>query len=357
MTAAIAIIDPYCLSPYTLGTLEAGTLSGAESVAMRVARAHGKKFRFHFYQNGRIDIDRDSCGFYRPIGSMRADDLAGVQAIAVISSWKSALKARKLNPHCPIFLRLHSNPGRHNRRMGEALAEADIEIVCVSNVHARHVRDFLSAENRTLPKISTIYNPVDDDLVPDATPRDMSRLFFPGTPLKGLSEIIEKFELLRRERPDLKLDICEAGDIVWPDSRAPAGVTFLGRLDHRRMIERMRRSLCVFYPQTRHCLPFSLPLAEANAVGTPVLADERLATNHEILGGGQCIDTSDIAAMAGRLDQWRKAPPEIAAAPQFRISHIAGLWRNKLAGRREQLQSQGNATAAMDVAAPAKPST
>lgn len=355
MSSAIAIIDPYCLSPYTLGALEAGTLSGAESVVMRVARAHGKNFRFHFYQNGRTDIDRDSCGLYRPIGLMRADDLAGVQAIAVISSWKSALKARKLNPHCPIFLRLHANPGRHNRRMGEALAEADIEIVCVSQAHALHVSEFLSAENSRLPKISTIYNPVDDNLVPDGTPRDPDRLFFPGTPLKGISEILGKFELLRRERPDLKLDIGEAGNMVWPDGKTPAGVTFLGRLDHAEVIDRMRRSLCVFYPQTRYHEPFSLPLAEANAVGTPVLADEGLTVNHEILGdGGQCIDTGNITAVANRLDRWRRALPEVTVAPQFRLSQVAAIWRKKLADQHEP--PRGGATAAMDAAALARPS-
>ena len=238
------------LTPYTLGTLETGMLSGAESVAMRLAKANSKNFRFHFYQNGRTDIDRDSCGLYRPIESLRADDLKGVSAVTVISSWKAALKARKMNCDCPIFLRLHANPGRHNRRMGEALAEANIEIVCVSHAHARHVRAFLTAENAVLPSISVIYNPVDDDLFPDDTQRDADRLFFPGTPLKGLSETLGKFERLRRERPALQLDVAESGNLVWPEGGCPQGVNFLGRLDHRSVIERMRRSLCVFYPQT-----------------------------------------------------------------------------------------------------------
>ncbi|MCD1635573.1 glycosyltransferase family 4 protein [Martelella mediterranea] len=351
MSSAIAVIDPYCLTPYTLGSLEAGALSGAESIAMRVAKAHGRNFRFHFYQNGRIDIDRDACGFYRPLGSLKADDLGGVQAIAVISSWKSALKARKLNAHAPIFLRLHSNPGRHNRRMGEALADADIEIVCVSHAHARHVSEFLSAENDRLPKITTVYNPVDDHLAPDNTRRDVNRLFFPGAPLRGISEVLAKFELVRQQRPELKLDIAEDGNKIWPDGAPPVGVTFLGRLDHGEMIDRMRRSLCVFYPQTRFFEPFGLPLAEANAVGTPVLADEGLAVNHEILGGdGQCVDTGDIAAIVSRLDAWRETPPKVTAAPHYRISHIAELWRQKLTG---SLQSPQGGPVPMDAAAAA----
>lgn len=352
MSSAIAVIDPYCLTPYTLGSLEAGVLSGAESIAMRVAKAHGRNFRFHFYQNGRTDIDRDVCGFYRPLGSLKADDLAGVQAIAVVSSWKSALKARKLNAHAPIFLRLHSNPGRHNRRMGEALADAGIEIVCVSHAHARHVREFLSAENERLPKITTIYNPVDDHLAPDDTPRDVNRLFFPGAPLRGISEVLAKFELLRQQRPELKLDIAEDGNKIWPDGAPPAGVTFLGRLDHDEMIDRMRRSLCVFYPQTRFFEPFALQLAEANAVGTPVLADEGLAVNMEILGGeSQCVDTGDIDAIVNRLDAWRAALPKVSAAPHYRISHVAELWRQKLTGVLQP--PLGGANAAPDAAAAA----
>ena len=357
MSSAIAVIDPYCLTPYTLSALESGALSGAEAISMRVARAHGANFRFHFYQNGRTDIDRDACGFYRPIDAMRADDLGGVQAIVVISSWKAALKARKLNPHCPILLRLHSNPGRHNRRMGDALAEADIEIVCVSKSHARHVREFLSAENDRLPKISSIYNPVDDDLLPDATPRDMNRMFFPGTPLKGMSEILTKFELLRKARPDLRLDIAEAGNMIWPDGTPPAGVTFLGRLDDDEMNDRMRRSLCLFYPQTRYQEPFGLPLAKANAVGTPVLADESLDVNREILGaGGQCVDTSNIRTIAEKIDEWRKALPDIPVSPQFRLSSVASAWARKLTGQTEPHAFASDGAAGIDIAAPAGPS-
>lgn len=357
MSSAIAIIDPYCLTPYTLGTLETGVLGGAESVVMRIARANSKSFRFHFYQNGRIDIDRDSCGFYRPIDAIRADDLKGVAAIAVISSWKSALKVRKLNPHCPIFLRLHANPGRHNRRMGAALAAANIEIVCVSQAHARYVRAFLSAENPVLPAISAIYNPVDDNLFPDDTPRNRDRLFFPGTPLKGISETLEKFALLRRERPELQLDVAESANLVWPDGRSPEGVNFLGRLDRGALVETMRRSLCIFYPQTRFDAPFGLQLAEANAVGTPVLADASLDINREILGtAGQCIDTGDTARIAARIDQWRIALPEIPVSPQLRLSRIAEAWRKKLTGESGPKIPPLERSGGMDAAAAASPS-
>ncbi|WP_174804258.1 glycosyltransferase family 4 protein [Martelella limonii] len=357
MSSAIAVIDPYCLTPYTLSALESGALSGAEAISMRVARIQGSNFRFHFYQNGRNDIDRDSCGFYRPIEAMRADDLAGVQAIVVISSWKAALKARRLNPHCPIMLRLHSNPGRHNRRMGNALADADIEIVCVSKSHARHVREFLSAENERLPKISSIYNPVDDTLLPNATQRDRNRMFFPGTPLKGMSEVLTKFELLRQALPELRLDIAEAGNMIWPDGKPPAGVTFLGRLEDDEMIDQMRRSLCIFYPQTRYQEPFGLPLAEANAVGTPVIADEALDINREILGaGGQCIDTSNLPALAGKIEEWQKALPVLPVSPQFRLSAIAAIWARKLTGQPEARAFTNEGATGIDIAAPAGPS-
>ncbi|TNB49743.1 glycosyltransferase family 4 protein [Martelella lutilitoris] len=331
MSSAIAIIDPFCLTPSTTAAADADQVGGTEAVVLKVARALCADFRFHFYQNGRLDMDRDRYGLYRPLDAVSAANLSGVTGIIVINSWKAALKARRLNPDCPIFLWSHTHPGRHNRRMGEALAEAQIEIVCTSKAHAAHVTQFLAPENRRLPKICWIHSPVDDDLVADGTPRDRDRLFFPGMPMKGITEVLAKFAEIRKDRPELSLDIAEPGNLAWPDGRAPQGVNFLGRLSHSALIARMRRSLCVFYPQTRTHDTTSLLLAEANAVGTPVIAQRGLGANDEIVGTfGQVFDTDDLKALGERIDIWRLAPPIVDVLPTLRMKAVAGEWRAKL---------------------------
>ncbi|AMM86262.1 glycosyltransferase family 4 protein [Martelella sp. AD-3] len=336
MSSAIAIIDPFCLTPATITASTNDRVGGTEAVVLKVARALCDDFRFHFYQNGRLDMDRDDCGLYRPLDAVSAANLAGVTGIIVINSWKAALKARRLNPGCPIFLWSHTHPGRHNRRMGEALAEAQIEIVCTSQAHAAHVTQFLAPENRRLPKIGCIYSPVDDDLVADDTPRDRDRLFFPGMPLKGISEVLAKFAEIRKSRPDLKLDIAEPGSLAWPEEGGLEGVNFLGRLSRAALIARMRRSLCVFYPQTRNDDASGLLLAEANAVGTPVIVQRGLGANEEIVGTlGQVFDTDDLKALGERIDMWRLAPPMVNVRPALRMRAVAGEWRAKLGARQE----------------------
>nr|WP_272213391.1 hypothetical protein [Marinicella sp. W31]MDC2879344.1 hypothetical protein [Marinicella sp. W31] len=331
MSSAVAIIDPFCLTSCTVTALDGYAAGETETAVLRVARALSGSLRFHFYQNGRTIMDRDRYGLYRPLDAVNGDNVAGVAGIIVINSWKAALRARKLNRDCPIFLWLHRNPGRHNRRMGEALADAGIKIICVSRTHAEGVTAFLQPENRWLPEIGWIYSPVDDDLVADDTPRDPDRLFYPGMPLKGMPEVLAKFEAVRRDRPALRLDIAEPAGLVWPGDRIPSGVNFLGRLPRTAMIGRMRRSLCVFYPQTRCGGPFSQLLAEANAIGTPVLFHKGVGVNDEIAGvSGQAIDSNELDAVGARLDLWRLSPPIVDIPAPFRMQHVALAWKEML---------------------------
>ncbi|AJY45630.1 glycosyltransferase [Martelella endophytica] len=329
MTSAVAVIDPVCLSPYEFAYLDEET--GTEAAILRLAGALSNDCRFQFYQAGRTDVTRDAGGLYRPLDMLKVEDLTSVSNVIVVSSWKTALKVSKLGPGCPVFLWMHSPPGRHNRRMGDALAAAGIEIVCASESLAKHVHAFLADANDKLPAISSIPDPVADELKPDTTPRDIDRLFFPGAPHKGLSEALVKFAALRRTRPTLRLEVAEHDNLVWPENTVPDGVHFLGKLSDKARIEIMRSSLCVFHPQSRFAETSGLTLAEANAVGTPVLAHAGLGSNDEILlTPGQCVDTNDLSAVGARIDDWRRDFPAIATAPGHRLSEVAAAWKRKL---------------------------
>ncbi|MFW8637550.1 glycosyltransferase [Cribrihabitans pelagius] len=247
----------------------------------------------------------------------------------MINRWKVALKMRKRHPEMPIFLWLHVYPGRRNRKMGTALKAAGISVVCVSDTHAARLRDFLGKDET--PVLHVIYNPLDDDLRPDATPRRPGRLLFASSPHKGLAEVFGQFAALRRQMPDLTLAVADPGYLRWDTGPVPDGVFFLGSLSHPALIRQMRRALCLFYPQTTFAETFGLVLAEANAVGTPVLVHRNLGADSEIVADPrQQVDGNDPAQILARITEWRLAPPRVEANPAFRLGPVARQWERLL---------------------------
>ena len=323
----LMIVDPCSAAGYDLPDLETGGLGGTEATVLRVATALSPRFEITHYQNGRSHRHLSGAGQLRSLQDL--DEQQRPAALIVINRWKVAFKLRRLHPDTPICLWLHVYPGRHNRKMGAALKAADITVICVSETHARELMGFLGAED--VPPIRVIYNPLDDTLHPDATPRDPDRLLFASSPHKGLAEVFSQFATLRRDIPELTLAVADPGYLRWDTGPVPEGVVFLGSLSHRALIRQMRRALCLFYPQTTFAETFGLVLAEANAVGTPVLAHRGLGANGEIVAdAAQQVDGHDPAQILARIREWRRAPPQVTANPAFRLGRVAGDWAQLL---------------------------
>ncbi|MFP7571039.1 glycosyltransferase [Marivita sp. S2033] len=323
----VAIVDPCCTAGYDLPELEAGGLGGTEATVLRVATALAPRYDITHYQSGRSHRQRSEAGQLRPLQNL--DEARRPAALIVINRWKVAIKLRKQHPDMPIFLWLHVYPGRHNRKMGAALKAADITVICVSNMHARKLAEFLGTED--LPSIRVIYNPLDDDLHPDATTRVPDRLLFASSPHKGLAEVFRQFATLRRDIPNLTLAVADPGYLRWDTGPVPEGVVFLGSLSHPALIRQMRRALCLFYPQTTFAETFGLVLAEANAVGTLVLVHDGLGANAEIVtDADQRVDGHDPAQILSRIQAWRRAAPPVMANPAFRLSRVAEDWEQLL---------------------------
>ena len=325
--ATVAIVDPCSAAGYDLPDLGTGGLGGTEATVLRVAAALGSRFEITQYQQGRSNRHLSEAGKLRPLQDL--DDAQNQAALIVINRWKVAIKLRKRHPATPIFLWLHVYPGRHNRKMAAALKAAGITVICVSETHARALAGFLGAED--VPPIRVIYDPLDDDLHPDATPRDPDRLLFASSPHKGLAEVFEQFAALRRDLPKLTLAVADPGYLRWDTGPVPEGVVFLGSLSHGALVRQMRRALCLFYPQTTFAETFGLVLAEANAVGTPVLVHDGLGANAEVVAdAAQQVDGQDPAQILGRIQAWRRAPPQVTANPVFRLGRVAGAWARLL---------------------------
>jgi len=332
----VAIVDPCCAAGYDLPDLETGGLGGTEATVLRVACALGVRFDITHFQNGRSHRHLSRSGQLRPL-----KDLTNAKcpaALIVINRWKVAIKLRKQYPDTPIYLWLHVYPGRHNRKMGLALKVADITVICVSRTHAKEFESFLGADEA--PRIRTIYNPLDDTLQSDTTPRHPDRLLFASSPHKGLAEVFDQFATLRRTLPELTLVVADPGYLRWDTGPVPDSVVFLGSLSHDALIRQMRRALCLFYPQTTFAETFGLVLAEANAVGTPVLVHAGLGANSEIVADAdQQVDGRDPAQILARIQSWRRSAPQINANPDFRLSTVVQQWEGLLqraaAGQRQ----------------------
>ncbi len=325
----IAFVDPCCAGGYDLPDLEFGGLGGTEATVLRVAAALRDRFDVAIYQNDRSTRGWSEAGALFPLAEIF--HTLQVDGFVVINRWKVALKLRRLFPDKPIFLWLHIYPGRHNRKMGEAMRNSRVTVICVSETHARKFTKFLGAIG--LPKVTSIYNPIANDLHPDNTPRNPNRLLFASSPHKGLSEVFKQFASLSKVIPALTLAIADPGYLSWETGPVPKGVVFLGSLSHGALVRQMRRSMCLFYPQTSFAETFGLVLAEANAVGTPALVHSGLGANDEILqGSNQQVDGCDPAQIFARVTQWQRSPPKIEGKTAFRLANVADAWMRLLSG-------------------------
>ena len=323
----IAFVDPCSAAGYDLPDLQAGGLGGTEATVLRVATALGPGCDIAHHQNGRTRMQWSAAGWLSGLDDMeRADD---PHVIVVINRWKVAVKLRKRYPDLPIFLWLHVYPGRHNRKMGAALKSTGVTVICVSNTHADELRTFLGPDD--VPELRVIYNPLDDGLRPDDTPRDPDRLLFASSPHKGLREVFDQFSTLREDIPNLTLAVADPGYLQWDTGPVPDGVIFLGSVSHPALVRHMRRALCLFYPQTSFAETFGLVLAEANAVGTPTLVHAGLGANDEIIADAdQLVNGNDAVQILARIQEWQRTPLHTAANPDFRLRKVAQEWTQVL---------------------------
>lgn len=325
MSEPVMFIDPMAPRPYDRLSDMRG-LGGTEATLLQAAFGLAGDRRVAVAQTAR---QQDALS-----GGVRflpwPVDTVGATTLVVINSWKLALKLRRRRPDARVALWLHVFPGRHNRRMGQALAEADIDIIAVSHSHADWLRAYFPGA--AAPRLHVIYNPVADDLVPDDTPRDPDLLLFASAPHKGLDQVLQRFLSLRPHFPQLRLEIADPGYLAWPvpqDLRD--GLVWLGTLDQQRLIRHYRKALCLFMPQTGFRETFGLVIAEANAVGCPALLQKGLGANDEVAGAGSAlIDVTDSAQLVSTLRSWRERPPTCRGKPQFRRSAVIRAWRDWL---------------------------
>jgi glycosyltransferase involved in cell wall biosynthesis len=183
-----------------------------------------------------------------------------------------------------------------------------------------------------------LYNAIDDNLEPDATPVQPDKLVFMSSPHKGLEQTLRVFGELRAHEAlrDVVLHVANPGYLRTYDTSAMPNVVNLGPLPQRVLMRHVREALCAFhwnfvYPET-----FGIVHAECHAVGTPFLSSA-LGANPELMEHPEeCLALEDASAALARLVRWREGHrPCVRGRSNFRTGAVVARWVETLAARRE----------------------
>lgn len=339
----ILIIDPNCPSPYCDETLKCRALGGTEGTIVRVGEALGARHEVYVAQPPRRETHRSTNGVrYVGFDCKRVEQDAGEpDVIILVRAYKLLKRVRRAYPHSRLFLWLHCFPGKSRKDLNALAVEQQATIVTVSETHRERVINFIETyhERETVyspeerAPVCRIYNPIGDDLVPDHTPVDPDKLVYFSSPHKGLEQVVEAFAAVRRHRPTVRLCVANPGYIALAEKFGAEGIEVLGSLPHREVLRHVREAFCVFYPQYRFEETFGLIFAEANAVGTPVIAHPIGSGPEMLRDERQLVDVRNSENVCKRLMQWyQEGRPQVDVDPQFRLSNVVAAWETLFRG-------------------------
>jgi glycosyltransferase involved in cell wall biosynthesis len=348
--SSVLFFDPVCQHPYDTRTLQQQALGGTEATLTRVADA----LDAYVMQHNRAE----RWGRYLP-----PQALPEVRHVVLNREARALPQVQALFPEARVYLWLHDQlrpGGKRARRLAACapgMGAAAVTVVCVSDAQRRGVEAVLEVlALRPAVRSLTIYNPIDETLMPDGTTVDERRLVFFSSPNKGLGFALDAFGALRRAMPDLQLLVGNPGYKADRAVRLP-GVEFLGPLPQARMHQQVRGALCTFFPNFVIPETFGLVFAESHALGTPVLTVDCGAAlevlgdpaevlplrpayrAYEALVGGLPFALrrlpARLAARAGlfepfvaRVREWRGgARPRVHPDARFLLGRIVTQWR------------------------------
>ena len=335
MKKRILFVDPVATRQYDDGDLAHGALGGTEATVLRVAEALAMDHVVLVAQGARQWCRTGPAGvIYSPYRHKSAFlDHSTVDAVVVVRAHKVLPRLRRRFPGAAMYLWMHCNPGRRLRTLARICVDTDTTLVAVSDYHLRAMLRFYAAHDpvsaRRL-KATRIHNPVAPGLKPDGRAWDRNKLLFLSSPHKGLEQVLDVFTMLKRRCPSMRLCIANPGYLNWRVPRIE-GVFTLGKLRHDEVVNHLRDSLCLFYPQSTFEETFGLVFAEANAVGTPVLAHPHGAAPEVLNDAAQLCNCEDMAEVCNRVLRWREGNrPVPQSMERFELSRVIADWEQLL---------------------------
>lgn len=331
----LLFLDNTYPQPYQLASLEEKPMGGTEASVIRVAFILSKLYRVYVAQKFRHHMHTENPN----LQFIAKSDMHKLKPDCVIVLRKyDALKSlHKLFPQARLFLWLHTYKNYEYVLKKIGLNTMQAEIVCNSHTHKLHTSHLLNttAVAKLLgffisqTKVHCCYNPIIKPK-PVNTEKDLNKLLFFSSPNKGLEQVIATFKQVQKFMPELCLYIANPGYKAEAKRQAESNIIYLGSLPHAQMMQHVRESLCVFYPQQSFAETFGLIYAEAHAHGTAIIAAD-IGTAKEIMHPlNQPIDVTDIALIVATLQQWQTHYPQVAYNEKFSDAHVLKQWQQVL---------------------------
>jgi glycosyltransferase involved in cell wall biosynthesis len=339
----LLFVDPKSWTPYDGASLRVQAEGGTEASLVTIAEGLAATHRVVVEQYGRSEAFEPSPTLrYLPMHAPRPFGDEPADVVVVLRRIRFATAYRRRFPKARLYVWIHNWQRPEVMLKRVVLARTGCSLIAVSDALARasdrlvnglpaRLLGALAGAGGRLA-VHRIYNPVDDRLQVEPVSVDRDRMIFFSTPNKGVWQVLAAFDAVRRALPSMQLDIAGSSAEVLeryaPGCTAKPGIRVLGRLPREQVLGHVRASLCVFYPQYEHPETFGLVFAEANAVGTPVLAHD-FGAAAEVLGDRQqLVDARDHAAIVARVRQWRDGGrPSVSGRVAFRTSAVLAEWR------------------------------
>lgn len=307
---------------YTYNTLRSEALGGSEASLLRIAKLLAVDNDVVVYQNA--DPYRGEAN----VDGVRHTGQDGVTQVPdVVVHFRTGVLMQDLREEMPNARHIMWAQDffvKHD----DVTCLADEEVVVLSEAHRSNLMQ-LCYEAKVKPKaVHVIPNPVEVDA--QRQPKAGKRLGFFSSPHKGLSQVIEHFTALSKAYEGLNMVYANPGYIPSLDA-AGASITNLGMLRHSRVLEEMSKCDMLFYPQTVFPETFGIVLAEANAMGVPVLAHDFGAAK-EVLSqkGNIVVDCNNFATIEQSVLTLLHNKPEPILDLRFEMQTVADKWRKLL---------------------------
>lgn len=325
----VLFIDEVCNKPYDPHVLATEALGGTEATVVRVAEglAATGLFRVQVEQRCRSDVyeprENDDGAGYAHIGWEDHADY-----VISLRSPETLRRAKERFPKARHFLWNHDLMGVDTAK--GIMSQSGFEAIAVSNFHKQQMQTVLGPQgygpDRHFP-IKVVYNPIDDSLMPDSTPVDRNKLVWTSSPHKGLDYARAVFSRLLTFNPNFKFFVANPGYLPNVEM-SDFNVIPLGALPHREVIKHLRESLCLFYPNYVFPETMGICLAEANAVGTPVIAHPIGAATEVLYHPAETLDCRNPKSVIDRVMAWHSGTrPKVKANPKFRLSAVIESWK------------------------------
>jgi glycosyltransferase involved in cell wall biosynthesis len=333
----ITFVDAKCPAPYDSEVLRTRGLGGTEATVIRIARALARRHAVAVVQHNRLQpcVESPSLQFL-PLDSL-AGAVRDAQHVVLIQKTRLVRQVAR-HSSARLWVWLHNYLKDEVRFAWPDYLAHRIGIICVSRTHAQHTQHYLRRHPMNRASFGRLgrggvlyqYNPLSEDCVQPAggIARDRHKLISLSSPHKGLDQIVEAFRSAHAADPRLKLYVADPGyknsDSAMLD--AP-GIVRLGSLPQRALMEHVKDALCVFYPQRKKPETFGLVYAEANAVGTPVLAHDFGAAREILVPQNRPIDASDPGQILATLTRWvAEGGPVVGPNPSFALERVVRNW-------------------------------